>query len=104
MVGWLHVSAKISCEVQICTEFVADPVGSLILSLYPKLPKQNIDVHLVANGLVGSTVYLVMHWAFHDFAEALDKILEHCVLFYYAASAEAERLADRKSTRLNSSN
>src|SRR3546814_5156678 len=88
-------SSDVCSSDLLATQSFADLVGSLILSLYPKLPKQNIDAQLVANGLVGSTVYLVMHWAFHDFAEPLDKILEHCVLFYDAASAEAERLAAR---------
>src|SRR3546814_8273141 len=88
MIDALTVSADVGRQSQLATQSFADLVGSLILSLYPKLPKQNIDAQLVANGLVGSTVYLVMHLAFHDFAEPLDKILEHCVLFYDAASAE----------------
>lgn len=93
MIDALTVSADVGRQSQLATQSFADLVGSLVLSLYPKLPKQNIDVQLIANGLVGSTVYLVMHWAFNDFAEPLDKILEHCVLFYDAADAQAERLA-----------
>lgn len=91
MIDALTVSSDVGRQSQLATQSFADLVGSIILSIYPELPKQGIDAQLVANGLVGSTVYLVMHWAFNDFAEPLDKIVEHCVLFYDAASAEAER-------------
>lgn len=96
MIDALTVSADVGRQSQLATQSFADLVGSLILSLYPKLPKQHIDAQLIANGLVGSTVYLVMHWASNDFDQPLDKILEHCVLFYDAAGAEAERLATAK--------
>lgn len=95
MIEALTVSAEVGRQSQLATQSFADLVGSLILSLYPNLPKRNVDSQLVANGLVGSTVYLVMHWAFNDFSEPLDRILEHCVLFYDAAGAEAERLASQ---------
>lgn len=91
LIDALTVSADVSRQSQMATQSFADLVGSLVLSLYPQLPKQGVDAQLVANGLVGSTVYLVMHWAFNGFKTPLDTIVEHCVLFYDAAGAEAER-------------
>ncbi|MGH8446170.1 MAG: TetR/AcrR family transcriptional regulator [Solimonas sp.] len=91
LIDALTVSADISRQSQLATQTFADIVGQLILSLYPGLPQQGIDAQMVANGLVGSTVYLVMHWAFSGFREPLEKIVEHCVLFYDAAGTEAER-------------
>src|SRR3546814_17721701 len=75
MIDALTVSADVGSQSQLATQSFADLVGSLLLSLSPKLPKQNIAAQLVANGLVGSTVYLVTQSAFHDFPEPLDTIL-----------------------------
>lgn len=91
LIDALTVSAEVSRQSQLATQSFADIVGSLILSLYPQLPKHGVDAQLVANGLVGSTVYLVMHWAFNGFKAPLETIVEHCVLFYDAAGTEAER-------------
>jgi len=91
LIDALTVSGDVSRQSQMATQSFADIVGALILSLYPQLPKQGVDAQLVANGLVGSTVYLVMHWAFNGFKTPLATIVEHCVLFYDAAGTEAER-------------
>ncbi|NGY06234.1 TetR/AcrR family transcriptional regulator [Solimonas terrae] len=92
LIDALTVSADVGRQSQLATQSFADLVGSVIVSLYPQLPKQDLDIQLIANGLVGSTVYLVMHWAFKGFDEPLEKMLAHCVLFYDAAIAQAEQL------------
>lgn len=92
LIDALTVSADVGRQSQLATQSFAELVGSLILSLYPQLPKQHVDAQLIANGLVGSTVYLVMHWAANGFDQPLERILEHCVLFYDAAGAQAERM------------
>lgn len=93
MIEALTVSADVGRQSQLATQSFAELVGELIVSLYPPLPRHELDAQLLANGLVGSTVYLVMHWTFTGFAEPLERILEHCVLFYDAAATEAERRA-----------
>ena len=48
----------------------------------PSLGK--VDPRSIANGLVGSTLYIVMQWALNGFEDPLTQVLEHCALFYDA--------------------
>lgn len=91
LIDVLTVGTDVSNRSRLATQSFADLVKSLLMELYPDLRERNVDPRLVADGLVGATVYLVMQWALDGFQEPLERILEHCALFY---DALALRLPD----------
>ncbi|NKF24269.1 TetR/AcrR family transcriptional regulator [Solimonas marina] len=91
MMDSMTVSSDVGLQSQIATQSFADLIGGMIRSAYPELPQLGIDGQLLADGLIGSTVYLAIHWTVHDFAKPLDVIVDHCVLLYDAVIAESER-------------
>jgi hypothetical protein len=80
----LTVGADVANQSRRVTQSFADLVKGLVVELYPDVRERNLDPRLIADGLVGSTVYLVMQWAFNVFQEPLEHILNHCALFYEA--------------------
>lgn len=96
LIDSLGVDARISAESRRATQGFSDLVAELVGGLFQDLPQHGVEARLLADGLVGSTLYIVMHWAFGGFAEPLETILEHCVMFYDAMIGDAERrLAQR---------
>jgi AcrR family transcriptional regulator len=70
----------------------ADLVRDLVHHLYPEIDALDLDAQLIANGLVGSTVYQAIQWAFNGFKQPLDTVLDHCALFYEALVERAATL------------
>ena len=68
----------------------ADLVTPILASRFPELSAQGLDVQRIADGLVGSTVFIVTQWALSDFESALEDVLCHCMLFY-ASIGQATR-------------
>lgn len=91
LIDSLGVDAKVSAESRRATQGFSDLVAELVGALFQELPQHGVDVRLLADGLVGSTLYIVMRWTFGGFAEPLETILEHCVMFYDAMIGDAER-------------
>lgn len=87
----LSVSAEVSRHAQAAMQGFSQIVALLLLRVYPTLGTHGADPALVADGLIGSTVHIVMRWAAGNFELPIDVILEHCVLFYDALIADAER-------------
>lgn len=92
LIDVLDVGAEISAQSRLATQSFVQITRDLIATLFPKLPAQGIDFELVANGLVGSTLHLIMHWAFGGFREPLETIVAHCALFYDALELQAQHL------------
>lgn len=92
LIDVMSVGPTVGTQSFEATRDFADLVGNIVRALYPD---RDLDPQLVANGLVGSTVYLVMRWAQGGFVEPLEHVLEHCALFYDALMAghEAQQLA-----------
>lgn len=88
LIDVLTVGAAVGNRSLLATQSFAELVGTLVEKLYPDLPEQKLDAQLIANGLVGSTIYIVMHWAFSGFERPLDRVLDHCVVFYEALATE----------------
>jgi AcrR family transcriptional regulator len=84
LIDVLTVGPAVGNEPFLATQGFADMVGAIVDAMYPE---RELDPVLIANGLVGSTIYLVMRWALGGFKEPLDYVLEHCVLFYDALMA-----------------
>ncbi len=91
LIDSLSIDAKVSAESRRATQSFSDLVAELVSGLFHELPQHGVDARLLADGLVGSTLYIVMRWAFGGFAEPLETILEHCVMFYDAMIGDAER-------------
>lgn len=66
----------------------------MALELYPNVTKMGVDPGMVANGLYGSTVYIAMRWTLGGFQESLERVVEHCALFYDSLLLE---MAERES-------
>jgi AcrR family transcriptional regulator len=81
LIDVLTVGPTVGSQSFLATQGFADMVGNIVGALYPD---RDLDPQLVASGLVGSTVSLVMRWAQGGFVEPLDKVLDHCALFYEA--------------------
>ncbi len=56
----------------------------------PDLAARGYDARLVAEGLLGSTIFLVTQWALDGFRTPLRTMLEHCVLYYEALLSLAD--------------
>jgi AcrR family transcriptional regulator len=84
LVDVMTVGPAVHTKSVVATEGFAELVGNIVEAIYPD---RHLDPHLVASGLVGSTVYLVMRWATGGFKESLEHMLEHCALFYEALMA-----------------
>lgn len=54
------------------------------------LAQAGLDAQSVADGLVGSTVFIVTQWALSGFDKPVDEVLSACMLFY-TATLEALR-------------
>lgn len=57
-------------------------VGQLISNLYPDLDKRSVDVESLASGLTGSTISVIQRWTVGGFRDPLERVLNHCALFY----------------------
>lgn len=68
-----------------------DLIGQLAMSLYPDLDKRRIDVALLASGLHGSTMSIIVRWVVGGFREPLERVLNHCAVFYDGVTRELLR-------------
>lgn len=87
----LSVNGEVSRQSRIGMQAFSEIVAALLLNLFPKLSTHGVEPGLLADGLIGSTVHIVMHWASDEFRTPLETILDHCVLFYDALISDAER-------------
>ena len=65
-------------------------IGQLISRLYPDLDKRSVDVDLLASGLSGSTISIIARWAVGGFRDPLERVLNHCALFYESVLHELQ--------------
>jgi AcrR family transcriptional regulator len=70
----------------------ADLIAELALAISPELTQRGYDVRSIANGLYGSTVYIAMRWTLNGFDQAVDDVLDHCLLFYSGVMSAADKL------------
>lgn len=61
-----------------------DLIVPTIEQLCPDLEALGYDAQLVADGLLGSTLFLVTQWAIDGFRTPLETVLGHCAMFYSA--------------------
>lgn len=94
LIDVLDIGAEVSAQSRLATQSFVRIVGELVAAMYPQLPAHGVEVELLANGLVGSTLHLIMHWAFGGFREPLESIVAHCALFYEALGLQAQRLLE----------
>jgi AcrR family transcriptional regulator len=84
LIDVLTVGAAVGTQSILATQGFADLVGSIVESTYSE---RSLDPKLIASGLVGSTVSLVMRWASNGFQEPLEYVLDHCAVFYESLMA-----------------
>jgi len=92
LIDVLTVGEDVANQSRLASRSFADLVRDIVNHLYPKSDALGLESGLIANGLVGSTVYLAMQWAFNGFKKPLENVLDHCVLFYEALVAHAATL------------
>lgn len=92
LIDVLTIGADVSAQSRLATQSFVDIVRELIAALYPELSRQGLQIEMLANGLVGSTLYLIMQWAFGGFREPLEEVVQHCALFYEALQLQAGQL------------
>lgn len=98
LIDVLSIGADVSAQSRLATQSLVDLTTQIMQALYPELPKQGVHIALIANGLVGSTIYLIMQWAFNGFREPLDVIVEHCALFYDALELQAAHMTAKAAS------
>ncbi len=91
LIDVLTVGADVAEQSRLATQSFAYVVKELALRFDPRFEESELDAQLVANGLIGATVYMVMQWAFDGFKEPLEHFLEHCAVFYDALAEHALR-------------
>jgi AcrR family transcriptional regulator len=94
LIDVLTVGAEIGNRSMLATRSFSDLMMRAIEGAYPNLGDRNVDARLVAEGLLGSTLYMVMQWAFDGFHEPIERILGHCALFYEAVATLLSRDPD----------
>lgn len=62
-----------------------------ILAACPDIEARGYDAQLVAEGLLGSTLFLVTQWATDGFSTPLETVLTHCAIFYRALLRSLEQ-------------
>jgi AcrR family transcriptional regulator len=80
----LTVGADAGARSVRVTSSFADLIVTLIEAQFPDLAASGIDAKLVANGLVGATLFMAMQWSLGGFREPLERVLDHAVLIYDA--------------------
>jgi AcrR family transcriptional regulator len=88
LIDVLTVGQDVAHQSRRATQSFVELVRDIVNHLYPGIQALGLEPALIANGLVGSTLHLAMHWAFNGFKQPLGDVLDHCLLFY-------EALADR---------
>jgi AcrR family transcriptional regulator len=88
LIDVLTVGTDVADQSRLATQSFAEMVSGLIVALYPDFAQRNLDAQVIANGLVGSTTYIAMQWAFNGFKEPLEHVLLHCAAFYEAIADE----------------
>lgn len=73
-VGSLSISASRSFTALIVPAMTA---------MFPGLPARGVDFQAIADGLVGACIFLVTQWALSDFEAPLERVLDHCMLFFH---------------------
>jgi AcrR family transcriptional regulator len=86
LIDVLTVGSDVGNQSMLVTRAFADVVLGVIERFYPDLPDQGLDPRLIAEGLVGSTLFIVMQWAFTGFKESVEHLLEHSALLYDATA------------------
>lgn len=81
LIDVLTVGSVVGAQSILATQGFADLISSVVETLYTD---HTLDPRLIASGLVGSTVSLVMRWASNGFQEPLEYVLDHCAVFYEA--------------------
>jgi AcrR family transcriptional regulator len=89
LIDVLTVNEDVRDRSQMAMQSFSDLVSRISLEFYPDQARHGLDARLVGSGLIGSTVYLVMRWAFGGFREPVEQMMEHCLLFYEAVTREA---------------
>lgn len=79
LIDVLTVGSVVGAQSILATQGFADLIGTVMES---RFDSRALDPKLVASGLVGSTVSLVMRWASNGFQEPLEYVLDHCAVFY----------------------
>src|SRR5262245_26489983 len=77
----LTISPDVGEQSRLVMQSFADLIGNIAGGLHPDLAEHHLDARLIANGLIGATVFLAMQWAFGGFREDIEDVLEHGVLF-----------------------
>jgi AcrR family transcriptional regulator len=71
----------------VATQSFAELVATVTSGIHPNLEREKRDAKLIANGLVGSTLFIAVQWARGGFREPLSRVLDHAALFYEAVAA-----------------
>jgi AcrR family transcriptional regulator len=84
----------------VTSEKFAALIAGLIAALDPELGSRGYDAKTIADGLYGSTVYIAMRWTESGFAEPVDEVLDHCVIFYEALTTHLTGRTRMRATQL----
>jgi AcrR family transcriptional regulator len=101
LIDVLTVGEDVAQQSRLATQSFAYVVKELTLRFEPSFAESQLDPLLVANGLIGATVYMVMQWAFEGFKEPLEHVLEHCAIFYDALALYARREESERARRFS---
>lgn len=69
------------------TQGFAEMVQSLVETLYPGEHRPGLDPRLLAHGLVGACMNMVMHWAFGGFREPVEALVDNGAALFEALGA-----------------
>lgn len=70
-----------------------DLIVPTLQSAFPGLDRGGVDAQSVADGLVGSTLFIVTQWAQRGFEKPLEDVLAACMFFYTAVHGALDQPA-----------
>ena len=95
LIDSLGIDADMGGKSVSATRTFTSLIVPVLANMYPDLAAGGLDFQRVADGLVGSTLFIVTQWALSGFEGDLDDVLDHCMLFY---TAIADTLAHRTTS------
>jgi AcrR family transcriptional regulator len=102
LIDVLTIGAEAGSQSRLATGSFAEMLSAIIQQLYPNLDRVQLDAQLISNGLVGATVFIAMQWAASDFEAPLERVLDHCAVFFESiAVQQAQALAQPTSKALS---
>jgi AcrR family transcriptional regulator len=99
LIDVLTIGAEAGSQSRLATGSFAEMLSAIIQQLYPDLDRTQLDAQLISNGLVGASVFIAMQWAASDFEAPLERVLDHCAVFFESIAAQQAKALAQPTTR-----